>query len=91
MAWGSERPAMTSSSSALSKIAESLPPSTMTGLIFPMSAPKSSDAIVASRARIRLMLPRNVLISPLWARNRNGCARCHVGRVLVLYRWCTTA
>src|SRR3972149_3458681 len=91
MAWGSERPAITRSSSALSKIAESLPSSMITGLIFARSAPNSSDSIMDSRARIRLMFPRKVLISPLCARNRYGWARCHVGRVFVLYLWCTTA
>ena len=30
------------------------------------------------------MFPRSVLISPLWARNRKGWARCHVGKVFVL-------
>ena len=43
------------------------------------------------RARIQLTLPRSVLISPLWQTSRNGCARSHVGNVLVEKRWCTIA
>ena len=39
------------------------------------------------RARIQATFPCSVLISPLWARRRKGCARLHAGRVLVLYRW----
>ncbi|MBS1216012.1 MAG: hypothetical protein H6R20_986 [Proteobacteria bacterium] len=43
------------------------------------------------RARSQFTLPRSVLISPLWAIMRNGCARSHVGNVLVEKRWCTSA
>ncbi len=45
----------------------------------------------ASRARIQLRLPITVLISPLWAMNRNGCDSGHDGNVLVEKRECTTA
>ena len=38
------------------------------------SSPKSSEASCDSRARIQLTLPRSVLISPLWAIIRYGCA-----------------
>ena len=31
--------------------------------------------------------PRRVLISPLCANIRNGCASAHVGNVVVLKRW----
>ena len=37
----------------------------------------------AARAYIQLTLPRTVLISPLWARKRYGCASCQDGKVLV--------
>ena len=43
-----------------------------------------SLANMLSRACIQLTLPRSVLISPLCARKRNGCARSHVGNVFVL-------
>ena len=39
------------------------------------------------RATAQLRLPRIVLISPLWARKRKGCARRHSGQVLVEKRW----
>ncbi len=62
-----ERPARIRSSSVLSNIDESLPFGFTIGRIFLMSSPKSSDSKSASRACIQLMLPRRVLISPLWA------------------------
>ncbi len=67
MACGSERPVSTSISSTLSNMAESLPASSMMGRILRMSSPNSSEANMLSRACIQLMLPRSVLISPLWA------------------------
>ena len=67
MAWGSERPDMTSSSSALSKAAESLPLGWMMGNSFLMSSPNSGEARMDWRACIQLTLPRTVLISPLCA------------------------
>ena len=67
IACGSERPARTRSSSVLSNIAESLPFGLTIGRIFFVSSPKRSDSNSASRACIQLMLPRSVLISPLWA------------------------
>ncbi len=48
-------------------------------------------ASIASRERIRFRFPRTVLISPLWATNRNGCANGHDGNVFVEKRLCTTA
>ena len=48
-------------------------------------------ASIVSRARIQLRLPRAVLISPLWAMKRNGCASGQLGNVLVEKRLCTTA
>lgn len=38
-----------------------------------------------------MRLPRTVLISPLWATKRNGCASGHDGKVLVENRLCTMA
>ena len=45
----------------------------------------------ASRAAIQFRLPRMVLISPLWAMNRYGCASGQDGNVLVENRECTSA
>ena len=43
------------------------------------------------RACIQFMLPRSVLISPLWHINRLGWARSQDGKVLVENRECTIA
>ncbi len=67
-AWGSDRPASVSISSALSNMAESLPSGSITGMILAISAPNNSEANRLWRACIQLMLPRRVLISPLWHR-----------------------
>ena len=67
MACGSERPACTSNSSALSKAAESLPPGLMMGKSFLMSSPNSGEHSTDCRACIQFTLPRSVLISPLCA------------------------
>ena len=48
-------------------------------------------ASMASRACMRLRLPRTVLISPLWATKRNGWASGQDGKVLVEKRLCTMA
>ncbi len=58
---------MTRNSRTLSNVAVSLPPARITGSTFCRSSPKTSDWNSASRARIQLMLPLSVLISPLWA------------------------
>jgi len=48
-------------------------------------------ATSASRARIQLRLPLTVLISPLWASSRYGCANSQAGNVLVENReWTST-
>ena len=47
--------------------------------------------MVSSRASIRSMLPRMVLISPLWAISRLGWARSQEGLVLVENREWTMA
>ena len=83
IACGSDRPASTSSSSTLSNVAESEPPGRTTGRILARSSPKSSDASCDSRALIQLTLPRSVLISPLWAIIRYGCASSQLGKVFV--------
>ncbi len=44
----------------------------------------------ASRARIQLRFPANVLISPLWQRYRYGWASGQLGKVLVEKRECTS-
>ena len=67
MACGSERPESSSSSMALSIMAESLPPGVMMGKSFLMSSPNSGERSTDSRACIQLMLPLSVLISPLCA------------------------
>ena len=67
IACGSDRPVITRNSRTLSKVAVSLPPSRMTGRIFCKSSPSTADRSSPSRARIQLMLPRRVLISPLCA------------------------
>ena len=59
-------PARASSSTALSSMAESLPPGVMMGNSFFMSSPKSGEASTDCRAYIQFTLPRSVLISPLW-------------------------
>ena len=51
--------------------------------------PKTSVSISASRARIQFSLPVTVLISPLCAMRRNGCASGHDGKVFVENRECT--
>ena len=70
IAWGRERPLMTRNSRTLSKVAESDSPSRVTGSTFHSSSPKTLERHSASRARIQLMLPRSVLISPLCATYR---------------------
>ena len=90
-ACGIERPESTMSSSTLSNIEESEPFGFTMGGIFLMSSPNTGDWNSASRARIQLMLPRSVLISPLCAMQRYGCARSQLGNVFVLKRECTSA
>ena len=90
-ACGSERPPRCSSSSTSSKDAESDASGEQIGNSRVRSPAMRSDSSSASRARMRLRLPRMVLISPLWATNRNGCASGHDGKVLVEKRECTSA
>ena len=58
-------------------------PCGISGHILSRSGPISSDAIECRRAYIQLTLPRTVLISPLCARKRYGCASRQDGKVLV--------
>ncbi|MNY16219.1 hypothetical protein D3C86_1494730 [compost metagenome] len=75
-------PPVTISSSMLSMLEESEPTRLTSG-------PSSSRSKIWSlanfnrRAWAQLRLPVMVLISPLWARKRNGCANGHFGSVLV--------
>ena len=79
---GSERPPSVSSSTTSSNEAESLAPSLTIGNSGRRS-PSSSDSSWHWRARIQLRLPCTVLISPLCAIMRNGCASGHDGKVFV--------
>ncbi len=74
----SVRPFRETSSTASSRLVESVPPCVRTGL--------HSTGSVESRAAMRARLPQTVLISPLCASVRAGCARCHDGAVFVAYR-----
>ena len=58
-------------------------PAGITGLISSLCSPKARLAILISWLFIQFLLPRMVLISPLCARQRNGCASHHCGKVLV--------
>ena len=90
IACGSDSPLMMRNSNTLSRLAESLMPScTMgrSGLMFP----RASLLSTLSLAFIHPLLPLMVLISPLCASNRKGCASFHFGKVLVEKRECTKA
>ncbi len=90
-ACGRLRPARCSSSSTSSKFAESEAAGVQTGKSRRMLPGRFGLASSASRACIQFLLPRIVLISPLWAMNRNGCASGQDGKVLVEKRECTRA
>ncbi len=70
---------------------ESLQSGSTTGNSFFSSSPNSSLFTTPWRACIQFMLPRSVLISPLWLMNRFGCARSQDGNVLVENREWTIA
>jgi hypothetical protein len=80
------RPDRTSSSITPSRLAESLLSMLTMGSSSSKRSPQQGWAKSASRARIQLMLPTRVLISPLWPTSRMGCASGHLGMVLVLKR-----
>ncbi len=95
-ACGSDRPPSRSNSRHESKLAESLAVSSSTGSSRSIPRPAASGLIksvasIASRARIQLRLPLIVLISPLWAAYRYGCASGQDGKVFVENRECTSA
>ena len=87
MAASGDRPVCTSSSSTLSSMALSDPPSCTTGSSSRNVSANRGEESVSSRMRIQFTLPVSVLISPLCASMRNGCAVYHMGNVLVEYRW----
>jgi len=55
----------------------------ITGLMLSMNGSSAAEASRVSWLFIQLMLPVTVLISPLCASMRNGCASFQVGNVLV--------
>ncbi len=80
---GASRPARTSSSNTWSSVAVSELPAWITGLTSSMKESSSPAASRVSWLFIQLTLPDSVLISPLCASMRNGCASRQVGKVLV--------
>ena len=84
LAMGASRPPRTSSSNTLSSVAVSDPPACTTGFRSSMKGSSSGWASRVSWLFIQLTLPCSVLISPLWASIRKGCASRQVGKVLVL-------
>lgn len=81
---GSDKTPLTvNSSRTLSNAAESLPPGSTIGYSNSRSSPNFCDCMLPSLDRAHALLPRTVLISPLWAAQRIGCARSHDGNVLV--------
>ena len=89
--WGRLRPPRWSSSSTSSNDAESEAPWVTIGNSRSRSPGIRSEVSSASRARIQLRLPITVLISPLWAMNRNGWDSGQLGKVFVEKREWTTA
>ena len=83
IACSAPRPEAISRSSASSKASESEPPSLITGCSSATDSPHTSDCNEGPRANIQLRLPSSVLISPLCAIARNGCAIRQLGSVLV--------
>jgi hypothetical protein len=77
------RPERTSSSIPLSRLAESLPSGRITSRRRSIFAPQTGLESIGCRMVIALRLPHSVLISPLCASSRNGCASGQLGSVLV--------
>src|SRR5829696_5155157 len=73
----------TRSSNTLSSADESDAPGWTIGFRSSIERPKLSWSRRASWLLIQLILPRTVLISPLCASTRKGCASFHCGKVLV--------
>ena len=80
---GAERPERTITSNTASSAALSDEPAGMIGLISSARSPKVFEAMRISWLFIQFELPLSVLISPLWASMRKGCASHHCGKVLV--------
>ena len=83
LAIGADRPERTSTSNTASSAPLSDVPPGMIGLISSAISPKALEAMRISWLFIQLTLPFRVLISPLWASIRKGCASHHCGKVLV--------
>ncbi len=75
-------PPIISISSMLSRLEESEPLKFTKGRIAAMSGNRQVLNL-QDRAAAQLRLPEIVLISPLWAKRRKGCASGHLGMVLV--------
>ena len=90
IACGRLSPDITKNSSTLSSEALSLMLLCRMGRIS-FTSPSSGVDRTLSRASIQPRFPRMVLISPLCASRRKGCARLQVGNVFVLKREWTMA
>ena len=88
---GRSIPLMVRNSRVLSSMAESEPSVLTTGRTLSISGARTREDMVSSRASIRSMLPRMVLISPLWAMSRLGWARSQEWLVLLEKREWTRA
>ena len=73
----------------LSRLEES-EPSVFTNGTKACRSGNSGESNLALRALDQLRLPSMVLISPLWASMRKGCASGQRGKVLVEKRWWNT-
>src|SRR5260370_39802254 len=82
MTCGMVRPAWNNNSTALSKLAESLPLGAMMGNSFFRSASNSGDVRMDWRVVIQLTVPLSVLISPLFGILRNRWASSLLGNAL---------
>ena len=85
-ALGSSTPPVVNNSSMLSRLEESEPSVLTSGANVWRSGSKG-DSNLEVRARDQLRLPSIVLISPLCASMRNGCASGQRGKVFVEKRW----
>ena len=87
LTWLTERPERTSTSNASSRLAESEPSIATKGRRSPVRFAHRSLFRSLLRAAIQERFARTVLISPLCANIRKGCASGHAGTVLVEYLW----
>ena len=79
-------PPFTKSSIMLSREDESEPVSFTNDLKSPMPGIRGVENLDA-RAFTQFLFPLIALISPLWASNLKGCAKCHLGWVFVENLW----